>query len=186
MRPCISALALCLLGTLFGAGCSTPVKIDYKTGTDFSKYHTFEVMPLPQSGPAEDPGLMMRIAQPAKEAVIAGMATKGLVEAPTNEADLAIHLQGQAIPRVDVTGYGYTYPTASMRYGVPVTAVYGPGPSVNSYTERRLIIEMFDNHSKELVWVGWTKKNSNKPVKTEVLQEAIRNILEKYPPTPSP
>lgn len=178
MRAHISVLIFGC-GLLLVAGCSS-VKTDFKAGTDFSRYRTFAMMPLPQSGPPQDPGLMMRVAQPAKEAVVTGMGAKGMFEAPGNEADLEINLKGQAIPKVDVTNYGYTYPQWT-RYGT-VMVTHGSGPTVSTYTERRLIIEMFDNHTKEMVWVGWKTKNSDKPVKTEVLQEAIHNILEKYPP----
>jgi hypothetical protein len=43
---------------------------------------------------------------------------------------------------------------------------------------------MLDNHSKELVWVGWTKKESSKQVTPEVLQKAIQEILAEFPPPP--
>lgn len=181
MRASVSVLALGC-GLLLVGGCSS-VKTDFKAGTDFSRYRTFAMMPLPQSGPPQDPGLMMRVAQPAKEAVVTGLGAKGMFEAPGNEADLEINLKGQAIPKVDVTNYGYTYPRLT-HYGT-VMVTYGSSPTVTTYTERRLIIEMFDNRTKEMVWVGWTTKNSDKPVKTEVVQEAIRSILEKYPPTES-
>jgi hypothetical protein len=169
-------------GLLVVAGCSS-VKTDFKAGTDFTRYRTFAMMPLPQSGPPEDPGLMMRVAQPAKEAVVTGLGAKGMFEAPGNEADLEINLKGQAIPKVDVTSYGYTYPRLT-HYGT-VMVTHGPPATVTTYTERRLIVEMFDNHTKEMVWVGWKTKNSDQPVKAEALQEAIRSILEKYPPKES-
>jgi len=169
-------------GLLLVAGCATPVKTDYKTGTDFSRYKTFALMPLPQRGSAEDPGLVLRLAQPARDAVVSELTAKGLSEAPTNQADLAVNLRGQSLPRVEVTDYGYTYP-AMTHYGM-VTVVRNPYTSVSTYNERTLIIEMLDNRAKELVWVGWTKKSSSKPVTAEALQQAIREILAEFPPPP--
>jgi hypothetical protein len=173
-------LGLCLGAILFAAGCASPVKTDYKAGTDFSRYRTFTLMPLPQSAPADDPGLMLRLAQPAREAVISSLTAKGLAETATAQADLAVNLRGESLPRVEITDYGYTYPL--MTRAGTVTVVRNPYTSVSSYNERTLIIELLDTRTKELVWVGWTKKNSSRPVSPESLQEAIRKILEEFPP----
>ncbi len=169
-----------LAGVLLAAGCATPVNTDFKAGTDFSKYRTFALMPLPQRASAEDPGLMLRAAQPAREAVTSALTAKGLTEAPADQADLAVNLRGQSMPKVEVRDYGFTYP-AMTRYGT-VMVTQNPYTSVTTYTERTLIIEMFDRHTKELVWVGWTKKESSGPLKPEVLQQAIHDVLAKFPP----
>ncbi len=172
----------CLTGILLAAGCATPVKTDYKAGASFSQYRTFALLPLPQTGPAEDPGLMLRLAEPARESVIRELTAKGLTQAPAEQADLAVNLRGQSLPQVEVRQYGYTYPYMT-RYGM-VTVVQNPYTTVSAYAERTLIIELLDNRTKELVWVGWTKKESSSRVTPQMLQEAIRNILAKFPPTP--
>ena len=173
----------CAGGILLTAGCSTPVKTDYKAGATFSQYRTFALLPLPQKAPADDPGLMLRIAQPAREAVVGELTGKGLTEAAPNLADLSVNLKGQSLPRVEIRNEGFSYPVMT-RYGM-VNVVQNPYTSVSTYNERTLIIEMLDNRAKEVVWVGWMKKDSSKPVKPEVLQEAIRKILAKFPPAPN-
>ena len=177
-------MILCLGGVVLVAGCASPVQTDYKTGIDFSKYHTFALLPLPQQSSAEDPGRALRLAQPAREAVETEMTAKGLKETLANDADLTINLRGQSLPRVEVQNYGYTYP-AVTRYGT-VTVIQNPYTTVSTYHERTLIVEMFDRASKEMVWVGWMKKNSSGPVTAEVLQDAIRKVLAKFPPPPEP
>jgi len=169
-------------GILLLAGCANPVQTDYKPGTDFSRYKTFVLMPLPQQASAEDPGLVLRLAQPARDAVVSQLTAKGMTEAPTNQADLSVNLRGRSLPRIEVRDYGYTYP-AMTRYGT-YTVVRNPYTTISTTQERTLIIEMLDNHSKELVWVGWTKKESSKPVTAEVLQQAIKDILAEFPPPP--
>jgi hypothetical protein len=178
LRLIVAAAALLLAG-----GCATPVKTNYKTGTSFSQYHTFALMPLPTQAPADDPGLILRVAQPARETVTACLKAKGLAEASADQADLAVNLRGQSLPRVEVTDSGFTYPVMT-RYGT-VPVVRNPYTSVYTYNERTLIIEMIDRKAKEVVWVGWMKKDSKDPVKTEDLQKAIERILEKYPPPPT-
>jgi hypothetical protein len=173
---CVASLG----GVLLVAGCATPVHSNYKSGTDFAQYRTFSLLPLPQTASASDPGLMLRLSQTARDEVTRALTAKGLSEAPAETADLAVNLRGQSLPRVEVRDYGYTYPTVT-RYGT-VPVVYNPSTSVSTYDEKTLIIELLDHRSKELVWVGWMKKDFYGPVKTEDLQEAIREILAKYPP----
>jgi hypothetical protein len=84
---------------------------------------------------------------------------------------------------VELRDYGYTYPV-STRQGT-VMVVENPSTSVTTYTERTLIIEILDNRTKELVWVGSMKRNSSKPVSGQVLQEAIRKILAGFPLSPN-
>ncbi len=184
MRALSQVYALVGLGSiLFTAGCATPVKCDYKIGTDFSKYRTFALLPLPQNSPPEDPGLILRVAEPARAAVAAELGSKGLTQAPANQADLAVNLKGRSLPRVEVRDYGYSYPVMT-RYGM-VTVVENPYTTVSTTNERTLIIEVLDNRTKELIWVGWLTKTSSKPVSPQALQEAIREVLAKYPPQAS-
>lgn len=172
--------ALALAGALFVTGCATPVKNEYKTGADFSQYHTYALLPLPQGRPDRDPGEMLRLAGPAREAVKKCLNAKGFSETTTDEADLAVNIVGKYVPRVEVKDYGYSY-TVMTRSG-PLQVVQNPSSSVSTYHERTLSIEMLDAHSKELVWVGWMTKDTSREPTPEALQEAVGRILEKFPP----
>src|SRR5215831_7896661 len=143
LHPCsvIASAAVpmlcCVGGLLLVAGCATPVKTDFKAGASFSRYRTFALLPLPQKAPAEDPGLLLRIAEPVREAVVSALTAKGFTEAPADKADLAVNLKGQSLPRVEVRDYGYTYPVMTRQGSVMV--VENPYTSVTTYTERTLI-----------------------------------------------
>src|SRR5262245_1195927 len=183
MSPITSASTLlCLGGLLLVTGCATPVQTDYKVGVDFSKYRTFALLPLPQRGPAEDPGAAVRLAQPARDTVVSEMTAKGLKETSADDADLTINLRGQSLPRVEIRDHGYTYPVFT-RYGT-VTVIENPYTTVSTYQERTLIVEICDRSAHEMVWVGSTKKNTSGPVTPDGLQEAIRQVLAKFPPAP--
>ncbi len=175
----------CLIATLALAACSTTPKVQTQArpGTDFTRFHSFALLPLPSSGPASDPGLMLRLAEPARHAVVESLAARGLTEADRAQADLAVNLRGQSMPKVEVTDWGYTR-TAYTRYGRPVP-VYVGERDVRTYDERTLIVEIFDNHTKDLAWTGWTKREARGEIKVEEVQEAIRNILAHFPP-PAP
>jgi hypothetical protein len=161
--------------------CSTTPKINTqaKTGADFTRYHTFALMPLPTTGPASDPGLMLRVAEPAHKAAVEALTAKGLTEADREHADLAVNLRGQFLPKVQVTNYGYAASPVGLRRGYGGGVVYGQ--DVSNYEERTLTIEVFDNHTKELTWVGWSKRDATAQVDVEKLQAGIRSILAEFP-----
>jgi hypothetical protein len=175
-----------LYGTAFGfvgiaflAGCATPVKTEFKAGAEFKSYHTYALLPIPLR-PDRDPGEILRLALPAREAVKKSLNAKGFSETTTNEADLAVNIQGKYMPRVEVKDYGYHY-TVMTRSG-PVNVVQNPSTSSATYHERTLSIEMLDPHSKEVVWVGSITKDSSREPTPEAMQEAVAKILEKFPP----
>ncbi len=180
---------LCLLPlVLLWPGCSTTPKVQTQTkaDTDYARYHTFALMPQTASGPTSDPGLMLRLVQPARQAVVETLTAKGLTEADREEADLAVNLRGQSLPKVVVTDWGYQPIPAYGWRG----RVYGfdsyRDVDVRTYEERTLSIELFDNRTKELVWVGWSKSDASGEIKVEKLQAAIRRILLEFPPPAAP
>lgn len=183
MRWVLGNLVAVTLLVLLVTGCETPVNTEYKPGTNFSHYRTFAFMSAPQLTAADDPGAGLRLAGPAKEAVISGLTAKGLAQAPSEQADLSVDIRGQSLPRVDVHDYGFTYPVMT-RYGA-VTVVQNPYVSVSSYNERTLAIELLDNHAKEAVWVGWMKTETTGAATAEGMQKAIHKILEHFPPPPA-
>ena len=166
---------------LFLFGCSTVPKVHTqpKADADYTRYHTFTLMPLPSTGPVSDPGAMLRVAEPARQAVIQTLAAKGLKEADRAQADIAVNLRGQSLPKVEVTDLGYSYPVYT-RHG-SVAIVQNPYTSVYTYDERTLAVEIYDNHSKEMVWTGWSSTKSSRPVNAEAVSNAVQRILVKFP-----
>ncbi len=165
--------------SLLAAGCATPVKTSSKSGIDFTKFKTFALMPLPDRIPSSDPGFLQRVAEPARDTVRRTLSAKGLKEVPAAEANLAVNLRGQSLPQVEVRDYGYNYP--AMLYAT-VNPMNNPYPTVATYYERTLTIELMDNAAKEVVWVGSTSRQSAQPVSVSQLEKAIETILAKYPP----
>lgn len=175
MLPALAILALL-------TGCQTPVKTEFKPDAAFTGYRTFGLIPLPQTGPVNDPGRMLRLGKPAQEAIVESLTAKGFSQADRAAADFVVNLRGQSLPKIEVSNWGYTT-YARTRYGrVPVQV----GPvDVQTYEERTLTIELFDNRSHELVWVGWMTKQSGGKVTPDKLKNAVHQILAKFPPTPS-
>ena len=184
LRRPVEAVGLFLGLALLLTACSTTPKVqtEAKAGTDFSRFKTFALLPLPTAVPASDPGLMLRVAEPARQAVVETLTAKGFTEAERAQADLAVNLRGSSIPRTEVTDWGYTRNTYHWRYGG--APVHVGRVEVRDYDERTLAVEIYDNRAKELIWVGATSREATGKVKAEKVQEGIRVILARFPPVP--
>jgi len=161
-------------------GCRTVPRVDSqaKPGTDFSRYKTFCVLPF-ESSPPSDPGMALRLSDVAIKAVQDGLGLDGLELKPHEEADLAVALRGQAVPKIQVTDWGYT-PAYYSGYGY----WYGGyrDVDVRTYEERTLVLEFYDNKTKEMIWAGWATAPGSGKVKAEYLVDSIQRILRRFPP----
>jgi len=177
-------LFLAIAALLCGCATAPKVQTQAKPGADYSRYHTFALMPLPASPVTTDPGMMLRLVDPARQAVITVLRTNGFTQTELAQADLAVNLRGQSLPKVQVTDWGYQPMMVRGRRG----RYYGYGGyrdiDVRNYEERTLSIEIFDNQTKDLVWVGWATTTSSKQFSSEEIQETIQRILADFPPQP--
>ncbi len=175
----VSSVAVMLA---LATGCVTPVKTEFKSDTPFAAWQTFALLPF-TANTARDPGATLRFAEPARVATADALTAKGFRLAELKQADFAVNVRGEAIPRVEVKDWGYTRYARTARYGrIPV---HVGDVDVRSYDEKTLTIEIFDNKSHELVWTGWMTKDSVEKTSAEQLQQAIVAILAKFPPTPA-
>jgi hypothetical protein len=177
------AFPVVILMALLMAGCAAAPKprTQVRDGADFSRFKTFALLPLPSSGPASDPGLMLRLAEPLRAALVEGFTTLGYAEAAQDAADFTVNVRGEILPRTEVSDWGYRGSYAFGPYGTLLFPPYS-GPAVSTYDEQTLIIEVADRITKELVWVGWMKRGTyRRSVKVEEATAAVRQILAEFP-----
>lgn len=169
---CIGLIADC--STIYG------VAYDYNKQIDFSKYKSYDWMPVPVSA-----GMGELVIARVKRAVDAELSAKGLMKTSQNPDFLiAEHLGKKHKVQVEQWGYGYYGPYPGYRGGFR-----GPGGvSTYRYEEGSLILDFVDAGSKKLIWRGAAKaeiQNVNTPEKSEkLINEAVKKILSKYPPPP--
>jgi hypothetical protein len=179
MQSLRHSLQVALAGLLLAACSSTPtVSSDVKPGQDFAVYKSFALLPLPEVKTESDPGLMLRVSEPARKTVIDTLVAKGFHEVEREQADFTVNVRGQAIPKVEVADWGYTHGAYARGYGAY------RGTDVYSYEERTLAVEVYDQKSKEQVWVGWIKTDGYGRVEAERVCEGLRLILAEFPPKP--
>jgi hypothetical protein len=171
--------------SLFGfmVGCTTiyGVDYDYNKQTDFAKLKRFDWMQVPDRAELDS-----FVVERVQSAVNSGLEAKGLTKT-SDTPDFSIVMHVGKKDKVQVTDLGYAYGAYGGYWG----GFYGPGGGVSSYQyeEGTLILDFVDAQSKELIWRGSAKaeiQDLNTPEKREkVIDEAVNNILEKFPPPPS-
>lgn len=171
-------VAVCAL-----AACSTvSVTTNYDRTVSFAKYRTYSLSPASKGqtlSPSSEAAL--------RDALRAELAAKGIVEASSGRADVAVvrHVFTQeklSVQQYTDWGYGfggwpYGYGYYGMWAGAPQTYT-----DVSQYTEGTLVLDLVDNRTKKLVFrgvgtavVGGPESNANK------IREAVRKIVADVP-----
>jgi len=153
------------------ASYAQQVKTDYDRGTDFSHYKTYSW----EKVQTQDPLLVDRI----KEAVNASMAAKGLtpVESGGDIAIIAIETtQNQRTLNTFYDGFG-----GGWRWG----GGFGNATTtVDNYKVGTLVVDLFDAHSKNLIWRGSSSDTlsdkSDKNIKN--LDKGVKKMFDHFPP----
>jgi hypothetical protein len=176
MKKSIVYMSLAFLLTM--TACShTDVRFDYERGVDFSKFKTFDFIPVPEAL-VENPLVIKRIGN----AIIKEMEAKGLTH--DAKADLLIAIHTGVEDKIDVASYGYAY-APYYRYGYWGRG-YG-GATVSRYEEGTLVIDLVDNAEDELVWRGEASKalpyNPTPEQIDKIIDEVVSKTLANYPPS---
>ncbi len=165
----------------FTVSCSTTydVKYDYDQQTNFSDLKTFDWMQVPEKASIDS-----LVVQRVKNAVNAELKAKGLMMTSNNPDFLIAEHLGKK-DKVQVTDWGYGYGHRGYRGGSRGRS----GVSTYQYEEGSLILDFVDTKSKKLIWRGSLKaevQNADTPEKIDTLiNEAVKEILKKYPPSSS-
>lgn len=166
-------LALSLAGVLLTAVTAwASISTDYDHGLNFAQYKTYSWGKLQTANGLWDDRV--------KDAVAAQLAAKGLTEVPFGgdmivSARDAIHNQQELNTFYD--GFG-----GRRWFGGMATAT----TTVETIKVGTLLVEMFDGHSKNLIWrasaTDTLSNNSDKNIRT--LDKNVQKMFEHFPPQP--
>ena len=176
MRKQMSMVAsVALLAGACGSGIST--NTDYDPSASFAGYSTYNWI---SSEGAVDDITSSRIRQ----SVDAAMAARGFSK-DTRDPDLAISYQVPTQERTSFTtinsgwGGGYGWGGWGMGMGTSTT-------TQQNWTEGSLILAMFDNDTKNMVWTGTATtdldQNRTPQERQELVDEAVGKLLADFPP----
>lgn len=196
MKTTLSSLLLLLIGLL--AGCSTPVAVQQKPGTDFSQYRTYdwattEVKSADSKNPIYRSSLNDQQIQQAINTELAKRGIRPATGSAKPDFYLTYHLYIEEAERTvaNPPAPGYAFPYAvSYRGGyLPInygywytTPYYNTGYRTETYTEGTMILDFIDARSNNLVWRGSMADAVNNPARLgEEFSKSAKDILDKFP-----
>ncbi len=174
-----------LLMLLLGA-CATPVAVDYDEKVDFTRLHTFALLPPPpprtDDPRLDNPLLIQRILSVLREALLA----RGYREVQ-EDPDFRVSFQLGLRQGVESTGgVSIGFGTYGGHGGIGM--VYGyPGYDVSSYEEGVLTIDILAP-DKTLIWRGTASQRlsetgSRTPEESKrEIRRIVDAILQRFPP----
>jgi hypothetical protein len=181
MRASNAFLVLFFIGFTVSCASIYGVKYDFDEQANFADLKTFDWMPVPEKA-----GINSLVVQRVKKAVNAELQAKGLMMTSNNPDFLIAQHLGKK-DKVQVTDWGYDYGPHGGYWG----GYWGAAGGVSSYNyeEGSLILDFVDAKSKKMIWRGAAKaevQNADTPEKSEkLINEAVKEILKKYPPSSS-
>ena len=173
---------------IFVIGCAKTIEVnyDYDTGTNFSKYNTYDWLPIPDKAKADSLTI-----KHIKNAVNQELSRKGFSQDTLNP-NFLIAVHGGRERKVDVTEWGYAYvPRGYYRHGAywatPRSDIQlGREISTYEYEIGTLVIDFVDAKTNNLIWRGTGQamvEPSISPVEREKrINDGIAKILTNFPP----
>jgi hypothetical protein len=149
------------------------VTVDYNHSTDFSKYHSFSWMKEPKT---RNPLMKDRIIGFVNDE----LSKKDLKPVPAGgDLSIASHTATKEEHTLQTFYDGFS--------GWRWHAGFAPTVEIETYEVGTLIVDLFDTQTKEVVWRGVASGTvSDSPEKnTKKLQDAVKDMFEKYPPKQS-
>ncbi len=176
MRNVASGLLVCLILVAFGCSQMADVKTDFDNKADFDAYKTFawmysdtESMNLSDKWKMADEYM--------KEAIIREMGAKNVNYAPNDPELMVVYSIGM---RNKMGGVDFNADYSMDRTNAEI---YREGGGV-------MLIDLVDAKTNHLVWRGEAQGALNVDPSPEIMKKninnAVKKILEKYPPNAKP
>lgn len=165
-----TALALILVAA---SAAAQDVKTNSMPGVDFSKFHTYKWVKVPN---AKYPNQI--VDTQIMNSVDTQLTSKGLTKTTTDDADLFVTYQVSVQQSTQWNAYGMG---GGYRWGGGMATA--EQTTINTGT---LVLDMYDPHTKQLVWSGRATKTLDPGNNQEKMQKnvdkAMAKLLKDFPP----
>ncbi|MFV8570334.1 DUF4136 domain-containing protein [Marinobacter sp. SBS5] len=158
-------------------GCASNVVTDYNTATVFGNYSSWAYAPMEQGS-----GFASLDDARVRSAVERELNRKAMKKVAKGDADLLVSWQIVSEERLEQTGVGLGFGFGSGNFGWGMAA---PAP-VREVTEGKLVLELVDQDSAEVVWRAASRRylneNQSPETRRKLIDEVVSEMFSKYPP----
>ena len=190
------AAVVALLFTLAGCSNQPSFTVDYADDADFSSFRSYRWYDDIHGSELAEYRQYNSSDKRVRTYVDRELKAHGLRESTTERADVWVnyHISKEQQMRIDSFS---RYPSAGMHggvgvgtYGSAVSLGYSSGPSVRTYKEGTVVLDIIDARSSNIVWRGIAegrlKENLSINDKNRVASEVAAELLADFPPRPVP
>lgn len=174
----MARILMAALVTFAMVGCASNVVTDYNSGVVFGNYSSWAF--APNAGNASFMSLDGKRVQTAVERELKRSA---MSKAAEPEADLLVSWKIVEEERHEQSGVGLGFGFGTGNFGWGVSAP----PPVREIKEGKLVIELVDKGTKEVVWRAASRRylneNQSPDTRRKLIDEVVAEMFSKYPPS---
>ncbi|MBU2953873.1 DUF4136 domain-containing protein [Marinobacter sp. F3R08] len=163
--------------TLAMAGCASNVVTDYNSSVVFGNYSSWAFV-----NDADSPAFTSLDGTRVRAAIEKELNRKAFRKVPEAEADLMVNWQIVQEERLEQTGLGLGFGFGRGNFGWALSAP----PPVREIEEGKLVVELADSTSKEVVWRAVSRRylneNQSPETRRELIDEVVAEMFSHYPP----
>lgn len=165
------------LVTLSMAGCASNVVTDYNSGVVFGDYSTWAF-----AADADNSSFVSLDGNRVQSAVARELNRKAMSKVEESEADLLVSWQIVEQERLEQSGLGLGLGFGTGNFGWGLSAP----PPVREVKEGKLVVELVDAKSEEVVWRAASRRylneNQSPENRRKLVDEVVAEMFTKYPP----
>lgn len=173
----MARILMVALVALAMTGCASNVVTDYNSAAAFSNYSTWNFV----SNPGE-PSFISLDGSRVQSAVERELNRKSMSKVAEPEADLLVSWRIVEEERLEQSGVGMGLGFGTGNFGWGISSP----PPVREVKEGKLVIELVDTNSKEVVWRAASRRYLNEKQSPEkrgkLIDEVVAEMFAKYPP----
>lgn len=158
-------------------GCASNVVTDYNSSVVFGNYSSWAF-----AGEEDASSFTSLDGSRVRAAIERELNRKALRRVPDTEADLLVNWQIVPEEKLEQTGFGLGFGFGSGNFGWALSAP----PPVREVKEGKLVVELADSQSKEVVWRAASRRylneNQSPETRRKLIDEVVAEMFSKYPP----
>lgn len=160
------------------AGCASNVVTDYDSSTVFGNYASWAFA----DDSSNEHAFVSLDGSRVRAAVERELNRKAMKKVDEEAADLLVAWSIVEEERLERHGFGYGFGFGRSPFGFGLASA----PPIREIQEGKLVVELVDSSSKQVVWRAASRRHLNEDQSTEyrrkLIDEVVSDMFSKYPP----